>query len=100
MVWGANQSALGAQASDQFDSIDSVTLNSAAKAGSVGSFSALVISLRPKQWTKNFVVFIGIVFAGRLLNVQAFERVLLAFIIFCLASSSIYLLNDLLDLKQ
>jgi 4-hydroxybenzoate polyprenyltransferase len=61
---------------------------------------ALLVALRPHQWTKNIVVFIGVVFAQRLFNALAFERALLAFGAFCLASSSIYLLNDLLDLEN
>jgi 4-hydroxybenzoate polyprenyltransferase len=94
------QGALGGKENRHLDSRDSLALNSAAKVGGVDRFFALLVSLRPRQWTKNFVVFIGLVFAGRLFNILDFERVVLAFVIFCLASSSIYLLNDLLDLKQ
>jgi 4-hydroxybenzoate polyprenyltransferase len=61
---------------------------------------ALFDALRPRQWTKNFAVFVGLVFAQRLFNLIAFERTLLAFITFCLASSSIYLLNDLIDIEK
>lgn len=61
---------------------------------------ALITAMRPKQWTKNFAVFIGLVFAQRLLDFPSFERTALAFVTFCLASSSIYLLNDLLDLAK
>src|SRR5207302_2913705 len=53
-----------------------------------------------RQWTKNVVVFIGVLFAQRLFNLLAFERAMLAFVAFCLASSSIYLLNDLHDLEN
>lgn len=61
---------------------------------------AFCSALRPRQWTKNLVLFVGVVFAQRLFNSQAFERSLIAFTAFCLASSCIYLLNDLFDLKQ
>lgn len=61
---------------------------------------ALVSALRPRQWTKNLAVFAGIVFAQRLLILASFERAVLAFLAFCLASSTIYLLNDLLDLEN
>ena len=61
---------------------------------------ALIQALRPRQWTKNLAVFIGLVFAGRLFSQTDFERALLAFFTFCLASSCIYLLNDLLDLQN
>jgi 4-hydroxybenzoate polyprenyltransferase len=61
---------------------------------------ALIQALRPRQWTKNFAVFIGLIFAQQLFSPVGFERASLAFLIFCVASSSIYLLNDLLDLEN
>ncbi len=61
---------------------------------------ALLAAMRPRQWTKNFAVFIGLIFSQHLLNVPSFTRTVLAFVTFCLASSSIYLLNDLLDLEK
>ena len=61
---------------------------------------AIIIAMRPRQWTKNFAVFVGIIFAQRLFSVPSLERTILAFATFCLASSTIYLLNDLLDLEN
>lgn len=61
---------------------------------------ALVRAIRPRQWTKNFAVFFGIVFAQRLLNPLLCERALLACVIFCFTSSSMYLFNDLRDLEK
>ncbi len=66
----------------------------------VDMLRALLRAIRPRQWSKNLAVFVGILFAQRLFDMVAFERAFLAFIAFCLASSSIYLLNDLLDLEQ
>ena len=63
-------------------------------------FYALLVAIRPRQWTKNVIVFIGVIFAQRLFNLLAFERAMLAFVAFCLASSSVYLLNDLHDLEH
>lgn len=65
-----------------------------------GRFVALLMAMRPKQWTKNLALFVGIVFAQRLFSVSSFERAGLAFAAFCLASSTIYLLNDVLDLEN
>lgn len=65
-----------------------------------GRIFALVAAMRPRQWTKNLSIFVGIVFAQRLLAVSSFERAALAFAAFCLASSTIYLLNDILDLQN
>ncbi len=61
---------------------------------------ALVKEMRPRQWTKNFAVFIGLVFAGQLFQAPSFIRTVLAFVAFCLASSSIYVINDLLDIEK
>jgi 4-hydroxybenzoate polyprenyltransferase len=68
--------------------------------GTLGRIRALLKAMRPRQWTKNLAIFVGIVFAQRLFSLPLFERVLIAFVAFCLASSSIYLLNDLLDLEN
>jgi hypothetical protein len=68
------------------------------KLGVAGRLSALSQAVRPCQWTKNLALFVGLVFAQKLLNPTLFERAALAFPTFCLAASSIYLFNDLLDL--
>jgi 4-hydroxybenzoate polyprenyltransferase len=65
-----------------------------------GRISALLLAMRPRQWTKNLALFVGLVFAQRLLNPLLFERAALAFVAFCCASSSIYLFNDLQDLEN
>jgi len=65
-----------------------------------GRLHALVLAMRPRQWTKNLALFVGIVFAQQLLSLSSFERAFIAFVVFCLASSSTYLLNDLLDLEN
>ncbi|MBX5446311.1 decaprenyl-phosphate phosphoribosyltransferase [Sphaerobacter sp.] len=58
---------------------------------------ALVEAMRPKQWTKNAVVFAALVFDGRLFEADKFALVALAAVLFCLTSSAVYLFNDLLD---
>jgi 4-hydroxybenzoate polyprenyltransferase len=62
--------------------------------------SSLVTLMRPRQWIKNVVVFAGVVFAGRLESLLFVEHVLGAFAIFCLASSGIYVFNDMLDVEK
>ena len=59
----------------------------------------LIISMRPKQWYKNALIFIGLVFSPNLLNQDMWLKSGMAFITFCLLSSGIYLLNDVLDVK-
>ncbi len=56
--------------------------------------------MRPKQWYKNLVIFIGITFSLNLLNFGLWPIVISAFIIFCLLSGSIYLINDVLDVEK
>ena len=58
---------------------------------------ALVKSARPRQWLKNFAVFTTILFTGQLFNGDLLWRSILAFVAFCLLSSSNYILNDILD---
>ena len=62
-------------------------------------FKALLISMRPKQWLKNVLIFTALVFDEKLLDLQALLVTFLGFILFCLISSSVYLLNDITDLE-
>lgn len=55
--------------------------------------------MRPRQWTKNIFVFAALVFDRQLFNPGSLGRTFLAFIVFCLISSSVYLINDIFDLK-
>jgi len=58
---------------------------------------ALIKSMRIRQWTKNAFVLAAVVFDRQLLNPQAFAKSIGGFFIFCLLSSSVYLINDILD---
>lgn len=55
--------------------------------------------MRPRQWTKNVFVFAALVFDRQLTKIASLERTLAAFVIFCLLSSSVYIMNDLLDVE-
>ena len=57
----------------------------------------LLISLRPAQWTKNLLVFAGLLFGRRLLDRTAVARAMAAFALFCALSGVVYLINDLVD---
>lgn len=59
--------------------------------------AALWAALRPRQWTKNLLLFAGIVFAAELGDGSRWLRALTAFAVYCAASSAAYLLNDLRD---
>jgi 4-hydroxybenzoate polyprenyltransferase len=88
------------QQSEQLSSRKNGTTPASLNHGTRVRLSALVAAIRPRQWTKNLALFVGLVFAQRLFTLSSFERVTLAFAAFCLASSMIYLLNDVLDLEN
>ncbi len=57
-------------------------------------------TMRPKQWTKNLFCYVGLVFAAQLGHIDAVLRSTAAFVIFCILSGAVYLLNDLVDLEK
>jgi 4-hydroxybenzoate polyprenyltransferase len=61
---------------------------------------ALLLSVRPHQWTKNLVVLAALAFSKHLFDQDALLRAVGAFLIFCALSGATYLLNDLVDLEQ
>jgi 4-hydroxybenzoate polyprenyltransferase len=61
---------------------------------------ALGVSLRPYQWVKNTLVFGGLIFSHSMFQRNAVWQSIEAFVVFCIASSSVYLLNDLRDLEE
>ncbi len=60
----------------------------------------LLLSLRPKQWIKNLVIFAGLVFSQNLGNLPLLLKACAAFALFCLLSSAIYLINDISDRER
>ena len=61
--------------------------------------TAIVVSMRPRQWVKNLFVLAGLVFSQRLFT-DAVWTALGAFAIFCALSGAIYLLNDVADRER
>ena len=57
----------------------------------------LATSLRPEQWTKNLLLFAGLLFGGRLLELGAIITAMAGFAIFSALSGATYLLNDIWD---
>jgi 4-hydroxybenzoate polyprenyltransferase len=56
--------------------------------------------MRPKQWIKNFFIFAGLIFARHLFDLHLFLKVMVGFTFFCLATSSIYIFNDIRDIEK
>jgi 4-hydroxybenzoate polyprenyltransferase len=61
---------------------------------------AALVSLRPRQWTKNLLLFAGIIFAAQLGDLTRWVEALAAFVAYCAASSAAYLVNDVLDADE
>ena len=63
-----------------------------------GPLLALLVSLRPKQWTKNLLLFAGLLFTLNLPHTAAqYRNAALGFLLFSLLSGVVYLVNDLAD---
>ena len=59
--------------------------------------AAAVVALRPRQWTKNLLLFAGIIFAAELGDAGRWVAAVTAFVAYCAASSAAYLVNDVRD---
>ena len=65
----------------------------------IKTLQPLLVSMRPKQWMKNVLIFTALIFDEKLLDLQAFLVTCAGFILFSLVSSSVYLLNDITDVE-
>ncbi len=66
--------------------------------GATGQIQAFIKSLRPEQWSKNAVVFAGLLFGGRLTQGTDYIGAAVAtFLVFCGLSGAVYILNDVAD---
>ena len=63
----------------------------------MNSARALFVALRPRQWTKNLLLFAGIIFAAKLGDATRVAEAVAGFVAYCAASSAAYLLNDVRD---
>ena len=55
---------------------------------------------RPKQWIKNGFVLAPLVFTGEFMHAASLKQALLAALLFCVASSATYIVNDIKDIKS
>lgn len=56
--------------------------------------------MRPRQWPKNALVYVALFFDGKLTDPDSFLRTTSAFILFCMMSSAVYIMNDLVDIEK
>lgn len=66
----------------------------------IGRLELLAKALRVHQWLKNLLVFIPLITAHRLASMEHVQAAVLAFICFSICASSVYLVNDLLDVRE
>lgn len=64
------------------------------------AFVGLARTMRPRQWTKNVLIYAGIVFDGQLFIPESFLRITLSFFLLCIISGSVYIINDLADIES
>lgn len=61
----------------------------------------LILTMRPKQWTKNVLfIFPAILFDGKLFEVEALMRVVIACVLLCFVAGTVYIINDLVDIER
>jgi 4-hydroxybenzoate polyprenyltransferase len=56
--------------------------------------------MRPRQWTKNLILFAGLIFSQNLANTALVWKSVEAFLIFCVLSGVVYLVNDVADVEK
>lgn len=61
------------------------------------NISVFARAMRVNQWMKNLIVFTAVIFSGKLFDTWTVTQAIIAFGIFCLLSSTSYLLNDIID---
>ncbi|OQX85002.1 MAG: decaprenyl-phosphate phosphoribosyltransferase [Candidatus Latescibacteria bacterium 4484_7] len=66
----------------------------------MNGLNAILISMRPKQWTKNLVLFAGVVFSKNFTSPSSLKESFYGFVIFCALSGTIYILNDIFDREK
>ncbi|MCL4301703.1 MAG: decaprenyl-phosphate phosphoribosyltransferase [Anaerolineae bacterium] len=62
--------------------------------------TGILKSLRPKQWTKNGFIFAALIFDIKLFQPEPLLKTLYGFMLLCLLSGTVYIINDLVDIER
>ena len=62
--------------------------------------SSIHDALRTKQWIKNLLIFAGLLFSKNMFSITLFKKSCEAFVLYCLLASSVYLINDIVDIQK
>jgi len=68
--------------------------------GNENYLKAFIKAMRPHQWLKNMLIFVPLILSQHMDELPYAEQAFLGFLSFCFCASSVYLLNDLLDLSS
>ncbi|MEI6724737.1 MAG: decaprenyl-phosphate phosphoribosyltransferase [Actinomycetes bacterium] len=66
----------------------------------ISAARAILVETRPRQWTKNLVIFAPLLFSLNLSRTKDVVAVVFAFVLFCLISGGVYIVNDLHDRER
>lgn len=61
---------------------------------------SLIKSMRPQQWTKNLAIFPALIFDEKLFQLPSLLNTTLGFLLLCLVSGTVYIINDLVDIEK
>lgn len=99
-IWQFSQGAIAVNCSERLiKDVGSVAEIRAVFPKTIGIFKPILKALRSHQWAKNTLVFVPLAAAHKMSDAVSVEHALLAFLAFGLCASSVYLLNDMLDLE-
>ena len=56
--------------------------------------------MRPRQWVKNSIVFFALIFDKQLFHAEALLRTFAGFALFSLVASTVYIFNDIADIRE
>jgi 4-hydroxybenzoate polyprenyltransferase len=62
--------------------------------------AGLIKTMRPRQWIKNIVIFAPLVFDVKLFNLHYLAQTVAGFVLLCLVSGNVYIINDLVDVEK
>ncbi|MEQ1636273.1 MAG: UbiA family prenyltransferase [Methylococcales bacterium] len=101
-VWEVSQAAVVVNASEILTKTAASLTEVSATFPKSGSnlFHSMLKALRLHQWAKNVLIFVPLIAAHKISDPLAINHALLAFLAFGLCASSVYLLNDMLDLED
>ena len=99
-IWSLARGAVLVGASDDLCRQAAVVSSLAQRFPASPQTPALILSaMRVHQWLKNLLLFVPLVMAHQVQNTALVVQAATGFLAFCLCASSVYLLNDLLDLS-